>query len=322
MQKTNFKIIEGLKNIFYVFASLIIILIIFNLFSYSKLRNENESVNIDSTKINYGVHSLPIPKKLDFAGEQVPVKNFDVRESLDREILKVSYWHSEMILYLKRANRFFPIVEPILKKQGIPDDFKYLMVAESGMMNVVSPAKAEGYWQFLSKTGRANGLQINSEVDERYHLKKSTKAACRYLKKRYKKFGSWSMAAAAYNAGDGGVQKYLNYQKVKSYYDLAMFPETARYMYRILAMKLIMENPNIYGFHLKKKDLYPQIPTYEVKMDSSITNMVVFAKKYNINYKLLKIFNPWLRAHQLTNKYKKKYIINIPKKGARSKKYN
>ena len=321
MKKRTLKIIETIKNIFYVFASLVIILSIFNLFSFSKSRNESNILNNDSLKVNYGVHSLPIPDKLYFAGERVPIENFDVREALDKEILKVSYWHSEMILYLKRANRIFPVVEPILKKHGVPDDFKYLMVTESGLVNVVSPAKAEGYWQFMNKTGKAYGLEINKEVDERYHLKKSTVAACKYLKKRYKTFGSWSMAAASYNAGDGGMRKYINYQKVKSYYDLAMFTETGRYMYRTLAMKLIMENPKTYGFYLKKKDLYPQIPTYEVKVDSSITDMVGFAKKYKINYKLFKIFNPWLRAHKLTNKYKKTYVIDIPKKGARSRKY-
>ncbi len=315
------KVIGTLKNIFYVLASLILILIIFNLFSYSTSKKNKQSNSIDSLKNNYAVRSLPIPNKLYFAGEKVPIENFDVRESLDKEILKVAYWHSEMILYFKRANRVFPVVEPILKKYGIPNDFKYLMVTESGLVNVVSPAGAKGYWQFLNKTGQANGLEINKEVDERYHLEKSTVAACKYLKKRYKTFGSWSLAAAAYNAGDGGVRKYINYQKVKSYYDLAMFTETGRYMYRTLAMKLIMENPKTYGFYLKKQDLYPQIPTYKVKVDTAITDMVGFAKKHKINYKIFKIFNPWLRTHKLTNKYKKKYIIDIPKKGMRAKKY-
>jgi len=318
-KKVDFKVF--LKNIFYAAASIMIIAVIFNLFSYSHTPFNQDLEYKKSVENNYAVYAFPIPEKLDFGGEKVPLENFDVRESLDLEILKVAYWHSEMFLYLKRANRVFPIVEPILKKNGIPDDFKYLMVAESGLKNVVSPARAEGYWQFMAKTGRAYGLEITKEVDERYHLKKSTEAACKYLKKRYKKFGSWSMAAASYNAGDGGVNKYLNYQKVDSYYDLAMFTETGRYVYRTLAFKLIMQNPQKYGFNYREKDLYPQIPVMEVEVDSSITDMIAFSKKYDINYKILKIFNPWLRAHKLTNSLKKKYILEIPEKGARSKKY-
>ncbi len=309
------------KNIFYVSASIMIIVVIFNLFSYSYTRFDDDLEYKKNVENNYGVYAFPTPDSLYFADEKVPLENFDVRESLDLEILKVAYWHSEMFLYLKRANRVFPVVEPILKKNGIPDDFKYLMVAESGLVNVVSPAKAEGYWQFMSSTAKAYDLEVNKEVDERYHLKKSTEAACKYLKKRYKKFGSWSMVAAAYNAGDGGVKRYTDYQKVNDYYDLAMFTETGRYMYRTLAFKLIMQNPSKYGFNYRKKDLYPQIPVFEVEVDSSITDMIAFSKKYNINYKILKIFNPWLRAHRLTNKTRKKYIIDIPKKGARSKKY-
>ena len=318
-KKVDFK--DFFKNIFYASASIIIIVVIFNLFSYSHTRFNQDLEYQKSVENNYAVYAFPIPEKLDFAGEKVPLENFDVRESLDLEILKVAYWHSEMFLYLKRANRVFPVVEPILKKNGVPDDFKYLMVAESGLVNVVSPAKAEGYWQFMSGTAKEYGLEVNKEVDERYHLKKSTEAACKYLKKRYRKFGSWAMVAASYNAGDGGVNKYINYQKVNSYYDLAMFTETGRYIYRTLAYKLIMQNPEKYGFNYREKDLYPQIPVMEVEVDSSITDMIAFSKKYDINYKILKIFNPWLRAHQLTNKTKKKYILDIPKDGARSKKY-
>ena len=318
-KKVDYK--NFIKNIFYASVSIIIIGVIFTLFSYSHTRFDDDLEYQNNVENNYAVYAFPIPDSLYFAGEKVPLENFDVRESLDLEILKVAYWHSEMFLYLKRANRVFPIVEAILKKNGIPDDFKYLMVAESGLVNVVSPAKAAGYWQFMEKTGRAYGLEINKEVDERYHLKKSTEAACKYLIKRYKKYGSWSMAAASYNAGDGGVNKYLSYQKVKSYYDLAMYTETGRYMYRTLAFKLIMQNPKQYGFNYRKKDLYPQIPVMEVEVDSAITDMIAFSKKYDINYKILKIFNPWLRAHQLTNKTKKKYILDIPKKGARSTKY-
>ncbi|MBN1253056.1 MAG: lytic transglycosylase domain-containing protein [Bacteroidales bacterium] len=322
VKKKSLKIIEFMKNFFYVIASLVIILVVFNLFSYSKSRFENEKTKVDTIMQIVDIQSFQFPEKLDFAGEKVPLENFDIRESLDKEILKVAYWHSEMILYLKRANRIFPVIEPILKKNGVPDDFKYLMVTESGLVNVVSPAKAEGYWQFMDKTAKEFGLEVNKEVDERYHLKKSTEAACKYLKKRKQKFGSWTMAAASYNAGENGMNNYVEYQEVNSYYDLAMFSETGRYVFRTLAIKLIMQNPKEYGFILKKEDLYPKIATYEIEIDTAITDMIAFSKKHDINYKLLKMFNPWLRSHELTNKAKKKYIIDIPEKGARSKKYN
>jgi len=197
----------------------------------------------------------------------------------------------------------------------VPDDFKYLMVAESGLVNIVSPAGAEGYWQLMRRTAREYGLEVNDEVDERYHLEKSTVAACKYLKD--KRFGSWTMAAASYNAGDAGMRRYTNYQKVNSYYDLAMFEETGRYVYRTIAFKYIMSNPEKYGFMIEKSDLYPQIPVQKVAVDTAITDMVAFARKFNTNYKIFKILNPWLREHQLTNKNKKKYIISMPKKDAR-----
>jgi hypothetical protein len=295
----------------------------FHLFSYSSNTNNNKVENKRSKKDfkDYGVYAMPTPDSLYFAGERVPLENFDVRESLDMELHKVSYWHSEMFLYLKRANRFFPIIEPILKKNGIPDDFKYICVAESGLTNAVSPAKAEGFWQFMSSTAKSYGLEVNTEVDERYNVKKSTQAACKYLKRKYARYGSWTLAAASYNAGDGGVVKFKNYQGVKSYYDLALYKETGRYVYRALAMKLIMENPQNYGFNYTKKDLYPVIDTKTIKVDSAITNLAVFAKKQGTNYKVLKILNPWLRAHKLTNKKKKTYVVEIPKKGARAKDY-
>ncbi len=315
------------KNLFFGSAIIIILVVIFNLFSYSQQKNENiETYNsqlTDSSKLKNVnlVNAVKIPDSLYFAGERVPLENFDVRESLDKEMLKTTFWHSEMILYMKRANRYFPIIEPILKKTGIPDDFKYVCIAESGLADVVSPAKAEGFWQFMEGTAKQFGLEVNAEVDERYHLKRATFAACKYLKSKYEKFGSWTIAAASYNAGDNGIDVMMKYQKEKSYYDLSLYTETSRYVYRALAIKLILQNPEKYGFNISKRDLYPQISIKEVEVDSSITDMVTFAKSQGTNYKLLKMFNPWLRAHQLANKSKKKYTIEIPDEGARSKEY-
>lgn len=308
------------RNLFYGAAIILILFVVFNLFSYSSIQPDRNDDYREDMK-EYGVFALPSPDSLYFAGERVPLENFDVRESLDMELHKVTYWHSEMFLYLKRANRYFPVIEPILKKNGIPDDFKYICVAESGLTNAVSPAKAEGFWQFMASTAKGYGLEVNSEVDERYHLVKSTEAACKYLKEKYRKFGKWTLAAASYNAGDGGVNKFMDYQDEESYYDLALYVETGRYVYRAMAMKLIMENPKQYGFNYREKDLYPIIDTREIEVDSSITDLAAFAKSQGTNYKMIKLFNPWLRDRVLKNKSKKTYIIEVPEKGARSKNY-
>jgi len=315
------------RNLFIGSAIIIILVVVFNLLVFSQdnkqINDSTKTERLDSIKIQNASlsYAVQIPDSLYFAGERVPLENFDIRESLDKELLKVTFWHSEMFLYLKRANRYFPVIEPILKKCGIPDDFKYVCVTESGLTDAVSPAKAEGFWQFMAPTAKQYGLEVNEEVDERYHLKRATFAACQYLKSKYAKFGSWTTAAASYNAGDNGIDKRVEYQKEKSYYDLALFTETSRYVFRALAIKLVMENPEKYGFIIYKKDLYPVIEVKEIMVDSSITDFISFAKKEEINYKLLKMFNPWLRAHSLTNKTKKKYILEIPAKGARSKDY-
>ena len=313
--------INLILNLLYGSAIIIILFVVFNLFSYSNSSPVENNPDYQDKKENYGVFAMSTPETLLFAGERVPLENFDVRESLDMEIHKVSFWHSEMFLYFKRANRFFPVIEPILKKNGIPEDFKYICVAESGLRNAVSPAKAVGFWQFIASTAKGYGLTVNKEVDERYHLVKSTIAACKYLKGKYARYGSWTLAAASYNAGDGGVTKFMNHQEEDSYFDLALYEETSRYVYRALAMKLIMENPKNYGFNFRKRDLYPVIDTKEVKVDSTINDFADFAKSQGTNYKMLKIFNPWLRGHKLTNTSKKTYYITIPEKGARAKEY-
>ncbi|MCL3778779.1 lytic transglycosylase domain-containing protein [Prolixibacteraceae bacterium JC049] len=264
---------------------------------------------------------MKVPKQLDFAGEKVPLEYIDVYESMDREMQVNAYWHSQALFILKRADRYFKVIEPILKAQGVPEDFKYLAVAESGLVDrAKSPAGAVGIWQFMRTTGREYGLQINSEVDERYHLEKSTKAACKYLKKNYEKFGSWTMVAATYNAGRSHILKQIARQKVNNYYDLLLNEETSRYVFRILALKQLLNNSEKFGFKVNDSDKYPFIPTTKVAVKTKVANFAQFALDHGINYKILKQFNPWLRQNYLTNKAGKTYHIAIPEKGYRIKK--
>tara|TARA_R110002072_G_scaffold125944_3_gene262649 strand:- start:183014 stop:183943 length:930 start_codon:yes stop_codon:yes gene_type:complete len=265
---------------------------------------------------DYNVYALPLPEKMDFAGEPVPLHEPDIRERMDRELLVNTYWQSNGLLIFKRANKYFPIIEPLLKKHGLPDDFKYLAVAESGLENNRSPAGAAGFWHFLKGTGREYGLEINDYVDERYNLEKATEVAAEYLKKSKDRFGSWTLAAAAYNAGNGGVNKQITRQKADTYYyDLLLNDETSRYVFRILAFKEILSNPKKYGFNFREQDLYKNIPTYKVKVDTAVTDFADFAKKFDINYKILKLHNPWLRDTYLKNSSRKEYLIEIPEKG-------
>ena len=263
---------------------------------------------------NYKVYAIDLPEKLDFAGERVPIEDPDVYERLDREFLVNTYWQSNGLLYIKRANKYFPIIEPILKRNNIPDDFKYLALIESGLTNAVSPAGASGFWQFMKSAAKEYGLEVGDQVDERYHLEKATQAACDYLNAAKRSTGSWTMAAAAYNAGVAGMNRQANLQETNNYYDLWLNNETSRYVFRILAVKEIMKNPKKYGFVFDKRHLYNELPTYNVMIDSSITNLISFAKQYNITYKDLKIYNPWLRDRKLENKDGKTYYIKIPKK--------
>lgn len=279
----------------------------------------NNTVVNDSIEKNvaneYRISSIDIPADLNFAGEAVPQQDPEIMERVDREFLVNTYWQSNALLLMKRANKYFPIIEPILAKNGIPDDFKYLAVAESGLTNVVSPAGATGFWQIMRETGREYGLEVNSNVDERYHLEKSTEVACNYLNKWKKKYGNWTLTAAAYNAGPGGINKYMRIQKVDNYYDLLLGQETGRYLFRIMAIKEILSNPEKYGFHLDKDDMYSAAPSFRVEIDTPVTSFADFAKEYEINYKILKRHNPWLREPHLNNNSRKKYTIEIPNKG-------
>jgi hypothetical protein len=270
---------------------------------------------IDSSFVgNYKVQAVQLPKDLSFANERVPVNLPDIRERVDREFLVNTYWQSNGFLMFKRANKYFPLIEKILKEEGVPLDFKYLAVIESGLTNVVSPAGAAGFWQIMKATGREYGLEVNGNVDERYHLVKSTYVACKYLKDAKKKLGTWTLAAAAYNGGMNGISRRLSKQQVSSYYDLLLGSETSRYVPRIIALKYIFSDPKKFGFNFEEKDLYNYIPTKKVQVDSVISSMANFSKHFGINYKILKIHNPWLREGHLNNKSRRQYEIEIPQK--------
>jgi membrane-bound lytic murein transglycosylase D len=263
----------------------------------------------------YMVFSLTLPNQLDLCGEPVPLDRLDVRERLDRELLVNTYWQSNTLLAHKRAARWFPLIEEVLKREGVPDDMKYLALIESGLTNVVSPAGATGFWQFMKETGMSHGLEVNAEVDERYHVEKSTVAACNYLKAAHAKFGSWAMAAAAYNLGQGGVNKQIGRQQQESYYDLLLPEETSRYVFRILAMKEIIRDPERYGFHIRTKDLYPPYPTRSLEVKGPIEDLATFALRQNTTYRTLKLLNPWLRDTKLSNREGRSYTILLPGEG-------
>ena len=271
--------------------------------------------NDDKKKLLHEGTAQYFPTAIDFAGEKAPLQIADVRERLDRELLVNANLHSSTILIIKRANRAFPIIEPILKQYGVPDDFKYLAVIESALTNAVSPSGAKGVWQFMPDTAKEKGMEVNESVDERYHLQKATEAACKYLVAAKQKFGNWTLAAASYNGGMNGVNTKIVEQQVTDYYDLLLTDETSRYVFRILALKEIMKHPDLYGFEVDKNEMYDNIPTKIIEVDSSITDLAVFAKKQGINYKILKIHNPWLRDKKLSNPTKKKYLIEIPTSG-------
>jgi len=286
---------------------IVVIAILGNLFIYG--------VVSDTSKYSPVGYNL----KMDFAGEEVPTFLADVQERLDKEMVTNMNYHTNSTLVIKRANKVFPIIEPILAKYGVPDDFKYLAVIESSLVNAVSPAGARGVWQFMPATAKEKGMEVSEEVDERYHLEKSTEAACKYLVSAKEKFGSWTLAAASYNGGMNGISKKMEEQQVDNYYDLLLTEETSRYVFRILALKEIMSKSQKYGFSIPNEALYFSVPTKKILIDSSITDLAKFAKSQGINYKILKIHNPWLRDKKLTNTSGKKYEIEIPTSGYNKK---
>ncbi len=280
----------------------------------------NENTSTSSNEIVGGdlpqiIKSADLNKAFDFAGEQLPMDNFDVKERLDREIHRNAYYHSNTILNIKKARRFFPMIERILAENGLPDDLKYLAVAESDLGNATSPAGAKGIWQFMRGTAKELGLQIDSEVDERYHYEKATHAACKFLKKYRDRFGSWTLAAAAYNMGAAGLSKEMKAQKEQSYYDLNLNQETAKYVFRIVALKEIMNNPRAFGFYIDDLEKYPPISDYiDIVVDGAVENWGTFAQQNGTTYRMLKVYNPWLVSSKLTNSKRKKYLIRVPKK--------
>ncbi|HQI69496.1 MAG TPA: lytic transglycosylase domain-containing protein [Bacteroidales bacterium] len=307
-----------MKRILVVFVVLLCIILAGEFFIFSKKNSLNNAFDeryYDAGKRFYKIFSVKIPERLAFAGEEVPLDKFYVREGLDRELLVNSYWQSNTLLLLKRSFRYFPVMDSVLQANKVPMDFKYLALIESGLENIVSPAGAAGYWQFLKGTGLSYGLEINQEVDERYNLEKSTEAACIYLKKAYNKYHNWTLAAASYNMGMAGLDVVLKDQKTDNYYDLFLNKETQRYVYRILALKLIYLTPVYYGFYLRNIDMYPALPVYSVSVDSAVSNWPDFAKQHNSNYRTLKELNPWIIKYTLTNKEHKKYKVWFPKPG-------
>lgn len=282
--------------------------------SYSNENQTTLSTTAAERILPQMVKSPDLNRAFSFAGETLPMDNFDVRERLDRELTSNSYFHSSTLLNLKKAAKYFPIIEPILAEAGVPDDLKYIAVAESSLTNATSPAGAKGFWQFMKGTGAEYGLEINSEVDERYHLEKATRAACKYFKKLKDRHGSWSLAAAAYNMGGNRLKSEMEKQRANTYYDLNLNAETMRYVFRIVALKTILEDPNTFGFYLEKADAWQPLPdAYEVEVTGAIENLGDFANKYGTTYRMLKIYNPWLRSYKLVNARRKTYLVKIPR---------
>jgi len=292
---------------------LFLIVLVFSLYQIFVFHSSTSlDKHLKDFSTNYRIFSLELPDEMDFAGEAVPLHINDVWERLDREMLVNIYWQSNTILVIKRAARWFPLIEKILKENGIPDDFKYIAMIESAFQNVTSPSGAQGFWQFLDETGKKYGLEINEHVDERYHVEKATLAACNYFKEAYGYFNNWTLVAASYNMGIGGVNVQLKKQKVNSFYDLFLNIETSRYIFRLLAAKEIYENQENYGFYILKKHLYKPLKTYEIITDTTIASLVDFAILHGSTYRNLKLLNPWLRSTELPNKNRKIYSISFP----------
>ena len=289
----------------------------------SDSKNAGTASNSESSKTEASSNELPqiikpvnLDKSFSFAGEIFPMENFDVRERLDRELLRNTYWHSNTLLNIKKAHKYFPVIENILAENGVPDDFKYLSVAESDLSNAVSPAGAKGFWQFMKKTGAYYGLEINSQIDERYHLEKATRAFCTYIKSDYKRFNnSWLMAAAAYNMGGTRLSKRIKEQRAKSYFDLNLNQETSRYVFRLVAIKEIMNNPRDFGFYASDHEKYQPLDPgnyKEIEVNYAVASWAKFAEKHNTNYRMLKVLNPWLITPGMTNKSGTKYLVKVP----------
>lgn len=306
---------KALQNYTLLLASFLTIVVFVSYGKKKEAKTEEAVVNSPMAKIPQVIKPIDLDQTFDLAGEKVPIENPDVYERMDRELSVNTYWHSTTLLNIKNTYKYFPIIEKILAEEGVPDDFKYLAIAESNLRNATSPAGAKGLWQFMSETGRYYGLEINKEVDERYHLEKSTRAACQYIKDYYKRFGSWTLSAAAYNMGGTRLKREMDLQRGDTYYDLNLNQETDRYVFRIIAIKEVIGNPKKFGFYLDFDDGYEPMTEFEiVEVDGPIPNLGDFALKHGISYRTLKVYNPWLRSSRLTNAARKTYEIKIPNK--------
>lgn len=283
------------------------------IFATRKEKN-NDELHTKAIRADYRVYAPPLPDTLYFAGERVPLNLYYVRESLDRELVSNMYYQSSTLFNIKRAARMFPTIERILKEEGVPEDFKYLCVIESNLQNATSPAGAQGYWQFMKATGQKYGLEISDEIDMRNDLEASTHAACKFLKYLKSRLGSWTNAAAAYNCGENGLEKRLGNQQQSNYYELLLNRETQRYVYRILALKLIMQHPQDYGYYVRRCDTYPELPYEEVTLSGKNVDLVQFAIQNGTTYKMLRTMNPWITTDNLKNKANKTYTVRIPTK--------
>ncbi|MEE2953869.1 MAG: lytic transglycosylase domain-containing protein [Bacteroidota bacterium] len=299
------------KNSFYFATFFILILTYQFLVSSSSLKSEDQNYQ-EEFYDKYAIFSIVKPENIHFANETIPLNNSKTWERLDKELLKNTYWQSNTLLYIKRANKYFPIIEPILKENSIPEDFKYLAVIESGLEDVVSPSGATGFWQIMKSTGKEYGLEINNEIDQRYNLEKATELACTYLNDAYDKFGSWTMSAAAYNMGINGAAKTIESQGSNNYYNLHLNNETSRYIFRILAIKTILESPKQYGFIIREKDLYDPVKKKNIVLNKSNIDLIKYAKDLGVNYKILREYNPWIRSETITNITSQNYTIVIP----------
>lgn len=302
---------KSLLMAFFICAGVVCI----HVFTFSTNGGESDVDHQLRFNEGYKIFSLNLPTDLEFCGEHVPMDQLDVRERLDRELLVNTYWQSNSLLAHKRANRWFPLIEPILKREGVPDDMKYIPLIESGLTNVTSPAGAVGFWQFMKETAIAEGLVVNNEVDERYNVVRSTEAACKHLKEAHARYGSWAMAAATFNLGRGNLERQIGRQNETNYFNLLLPEETSRYVFRILAMKAIITDPARYGFHLRQKDLYAPYSTRAMEITPPVEDLNAFATRQGTSYKLLKLLNPWLRDNTLSDHGGRKYTILLPAEG-------
>ncbi len=299
---------------YYIFGVLSVLAFLFLLGSFFFTIDKTSKADTPQQDFpqGYKIISPKVPETLEFAEEMITTENSDIFERIEREFLSNTYWHTATVLAVKRASRWFPVIEPILKKNNIPDDFKYLCVAESNLENVTSPAGAVGFWQFVEETGKKYGLEINNTIDERYHVEKATEAACKFLRDSYSMFGSWVSAAASYNLGQSGMNLQLERQKTRNYFNLVLNSETSRYVSRIIAIKYILSEPSKYGFDIGEDELYKPLEFSEMNLNTSVLDFADFASHQGINYYTLKLYNPWIRDNYLINKKNKEYLIKIP----------